>query len=425
MKLPFLKRKVPVPPGMAEPGATESVEDELSRPTMILERAVRKSSKKGAREPSSVFVGRRARFDDGVAQIGVELENGRRLYYMIHGEKSVERLNENMTDRVPLISAFSDDYRVFTQSPMSDAKAKGFAARESDALERMSVINESKRGRVYAVPHSSLESGVTRIPLLAIMDELAEGKKGNFIAGVMLGNNDFVVLYAFSEGLMDRRRMQVAINPENLDAIAHSFASITGLPDDVEIVIFDQGEFLQKLGSRSWTPYPSSQGFYGIPARHIPKLMLGAAGAAMLVTSGYTAYWYLQERHFVESAAEHEKKKNEVIQSISEEILARRHSFMLKTSVDVSHATNLASALRTDGALVEAVMNRDSYTFTVITPFFSPESAGDGVQFGNAISLDPVQGCTKRNIQTTGGMREIKVEYVCANSGAGFARFGW
>jgi hypothetical protein len=98
---------------------------------------------------------------------------------------------------------------------------------------------------------------------------------------------------------------------------------------------------------------------------------------------------------------------------------------MLKTSVDVTHATNSASALRTDGALVEAIVSRDNYTYMVITPFFSPDSTGDSVQFGNAIALDPIQGCTKRNIQTTGGMREIKVEYVCANTGAGFARFGW
>ena len=414
-----------MPAGKAEAGAAESGANDLSKPTMIWEKAARKSRKKGSKKVATGFGGRRARFDEGVVQIGVELENGRRLYYVIHGENSVERLNEEKTDRVPLISAFCDDYRVFTPSSMSDARAKGFAARESDALERMAVINESKRGRIYATPHSSIEAGATRIPSLAVMDELVEGRKGSFVAGVMIGSQELVILYAFNEGLMDRRRMQIAINPGNLDAIAHSFASMSGLPDEVEIVIFEQGEFLKKLASHTWTPYPSTQGFYGIPARYIPMLMLGAASAAMVSTSGYAAYWYLQERHFLEMTAQHEKKKREVIESISDEIIARRHSFMLKTSVDVAHATSLASALRTDSALVEANMQRDSYTYTVITPFFSPESSGDGALFGNAIALDPIKGCTKRNIETTGGMREIKVEYVCANSGASFARFGW
>lgn len=417
MKLPFLKRKQTL--GAIDPGRSDT------SPTRVWQKAARTSGKKVGKKAMAGFGPRRARFEEGVAQIGVELENGRRLYYMIQGDNSVERMDEQKTDRVPMISAFCDDIRVFVQSPMSDAKAKGFAARESDALERMTVINESKRGRLYAAPQSSLEPGAMRVPMLAVMDELTEGRKGSFVAGVMIGERELVVLYAFSEGLMNRRQMQVAINPGNLDAVAHSFASITGLPDDVEIVIFEQSEFLAKLSARAWATYPSTQGFYGIPARHLPTIMVGAAGIAAAATTGYAGYWFFQERHINALTAQHQRIRAELIASIGQEILARRHDFSLKTSIDVTRGANLATSLRTEDSLVEASLGRDRYTYTVITKFFSPGSAGDSQVFGNAIALEPKEGCTKLGIETTGGMREIKVQYVCASSGAGFARFGW
>lgn len=417
MKLRFLKRKRTLEViGGGDDGAN---------PTRVWEKVARTSGKKGAKKGFGGFGPRRARFEEGVAQIGVELENGRRLYYMIHGDNSVERLDEEKTDRVPLISAFCDDVRVFAQSPMSDAKAKGFAARESDALERMTVINDSKRGRIYATPQSSVTPGSLRVPMLAVMEELAEGRKGSFVAGVMIGEQELVVLYAFNEGLMGRRQMQVAINPGNLDAVAHSFASITGLPDDVEIVIFEQSEFLNKLASHAWTPYPSTQGFYGIPARQVPTVMVGVAALAAASTGAYAGYWFWQEKQFNELAAQHQQKKGELVATIGDEILSRRLAFSLKTSVDVTRGAQLAASLRTEGSLVAAELKRDSYNYTVTTSFFKPGKDGDSVILSNAIGVEPNEGCTKRAIETTGGMSEIKVQYVCANPGAGFARFGW
>lgn len=400
-------------------------EGEDQSPTKVWQKAAGKSGRAEAKSKVSSFRSKRARFDDGVAQIGVELENGRRLYYMIHGEKGFDRLDEEKTDRVPLVSAYCDDFRVFAQSPMSDAKAKGFAARESDALERMTVINESKRGRIYATGQSSIEADVNRVPLLSVMDELLKGRTGSFVAGIMLGEQDLVILYAFNEGFMGRKHMQVAINPSNLDAIAHSFVSMSGLPDDAEIVIFEQQELIQLLRSKAWAPYPSNQGFYGIPAKAIPKIMVGVTGAAAIATSAYAAYWYMQESKYLGLAKEHAEKEAKAIGDIGNEILARRQSFMRKTSIDVDRASNMASELRTEGALVEAAMKRDGYTFTVITPFFSTDKAGDGETYKSAIALEPKNGCTKRAIETTGGMREIKVQYVCTNPGANFSRFGW
>lgn len=371
-----------------------------------------------------LLAGRRASFHGGEAQLSVELENGRRLFFKAGDDNSFSRMEE-ATASEPILTAYRNDWRVQTASPMSNSQARGFAARETDALERMATINESRRGRIYTTGYADLEHRVQRVPVLEILDELLDGKAGHFVAGVLFGDHDLAVLYAYNEGAMGAAQMQVSVNPENLEAVVSSFISVSNLPDAAEVIVFEQAEFMEALKARSWEFYPASNGFYGISKEALPYVALGLSGAAAVGSAIYAGYWHYQVEHLKELAAEHTARRVRAISTVGTELPSVYPTFIEKTSVDVLKATAVAAALRNEGGVVEAKLSRDAFNFAVRTSFFTMEKAGNDPMYRAAFSHEPAPGCSKQSIETTGGMREIKTQYSCPFAGDRLDRFGW
>lgn len=371
-----------------------------------------------------LFGGRRASYLSGNAQVSVELENGRRLYFMAGDQGSFARTEEAVAG-APILTAYRNDWRIQTTAPMSNSQARGFAARETDALERMAAINDSRRGRIYTTGYADLEHRAQRTPILAILDELLDGKTGHFVAGVLFGDHDLAVLYAYNEGVVGAAQMQVSVNPENLQAVVSSFISVSNLPDAAEVIVFEQAEFMQALRARSWEFYPANNGFYGISKEVMPYVALGVSGAAALGTAIYAGYWHYQLQHLKQMRAEHETSRARAIGTLAGELPAVYPTFIERTSVDVLKATAVATALRNQGGVVEAKLSRDAFNFVVRTSFFSMDKAGDNALYRAAFSHQAAPGCSKLAIETTGGMREIKTQYSCPFTGDRLDRFGW
>ena len=379
---------------------------------------------KRSRLLARALTGRRASFHQGEAQLSVELENGRRLFFVAGDGNSFTRMEEAASS-APMVTAYRNDWRVQTTSPMSNSQARGFAARETDALERMATINDSRRGRIYTTSYADLEHRVQRIPVLEVLDELLGGKAGHFVAGVLFGDNDLAVLYAYNEGAMGAAQMQVSINPENLGAVVSSFISVSNLPDAAEVIVFEQAEFMHALKARSWEFYPASNGFYGISKEALPYVALGVSSAAAIGSAVYAGYWHYQLEDLKRLTADHVASRERAISALGTELPTVYPTFIEKTSVDVLKATAVASALRNEGGIVEAKLSRDAFNFAVRTSFFTMEKAGNDAVYRAAFSHEPAPGCSKQSIETTGGMREIKTQYSCPFAGDRLDRFGW
>lgn len=381
---------------------------------------------KTAKKKRSLSLGpKRARFDAGDVQIGIELENERRLYFLAGSDGQLKRLDDERVPDVPLISAFRTDTRIFAPSPLSGAKARGYAARESDALDRLTLINDSRRGRIYTAPYADVGPGEIRVPLTQVLDDLLGDRRGQFIAGVLLGSDDLAILYAYNDGVMGAKQLQVSVNPENLQAVASSFASMAGMHDDVDIIVFEHAELIQRLKGKSWTPYPVANGFYGIPKSAFVPAALGVTGAIAAGCMGFAGYWYFKDVSLRHQAALEKKQATEAVDQLGREILLRKSAFANNTSVNVLSATAMASKLVTPGALVEARLSRSIYNFSVISDFFRPSDVGNSMALNEAIAHEPIAGCVKQSMQATGGMREIDTQYGCAVLGPNLSRFGW
>ncbi len=426
MKLPFGRKSKAVEADMAE--ATDPVDQpstETGPPkTEKPVKPVKVVKPKVQKKASGLFGRSRAGFT-GSAQLGIELENGRFLYFNAMEDGTFERLEDKLPVGTPMLTAYRNDWRVFSPKALPDSKAKGFSARETDALERMAVINESKLGRIYSTPLNGLAPGEKRIPILEVLDDLLGGKHGSVVSGVLFGNNDLAILYAFNDATMGAQQMQVSVNPENLQAVASSFVSVAGLPDDTEVILFEQGEFLRRLAEKAWTPYPVAGGVYGLSKGVLPLAIMGVGGVAALATCAYAGYWYMQDQDLKKMTAAHEQKLGGILAMVGQAVIEKYPAYIEATSIDVLEAVDIAAALRNEGGTVEAKLTRATFDYVVLTDLFSPGKTHSEIALRSAIQHEPVTGCTKSAIETTGGMREIKSQYSCPFSGNSLARFGW
>jgi hypothetical protein len=379
---------------------------------------------KAAKKTSGFFGSKLIGFH-GAIQIGVELENGRVLYYRANPNGSLDRLDDRLSTDTPILSAFRSDWRLATSVAMQTSKAKGFAARETDSLEVMTVINESKQGRIYATPTGGIDTGEKRVPILEVLDDMLADRAKPIVAGVLFGESGLAILYAFNDATMGAQQMLVSVNPENLEAIALSFVMSTGLPADSDIIIFEHAEFMHHVESRRWTQYPSAGDFYGISPGALPMIFLGVSAVAAVSTGAYAGYWYMQSTELKQKTIEHHAKLDITLSRISVDIIKKYPEFVNGVSVDVSAATEIAAALRNEGGVVEANLDRMKYNYVVLTGLFSPGKKINYNALHDAVSHQPVKGCTKSSIETTGGMREIKSEYSCPYLGDNLSRFGW
>lgn len=366
--------------------------------------------------------------------IAVEIENGRRMYYRMGLRAAkLDRIEEpDIGDS--LVTAFRDDWRGSTPRQVSDKAAASLIARETDVLDPLAIINQGKRGCVYATRKSRLaEAAYDQAPMVAILDRmLGQTARTPLIAGIVLGDLDLVVLYLYNGGaVLGEREMQITINPHSAPAAAASFAAMHHLPPDVETRLFSHEELARDLLIHAAVVYPRFATFLGMPYQQA----IGALALTAWVVASGAALWsgweYAKLQNFRQEAASLDGQTSAAASQTGAAMKLRMHALASLTSINTTRAFSIAEALLPEGGKVTAKLSSAGDEFDAVIPLRSPrERQGSALEVASlervsaALAASPPAGCSQTMAGITGGMNEIKKTVLCPRA-LGGAVHGW
>jgi len=352
------------------------------------------------------------------------LESGADLYWRV-SPGDLEQIEEPGGGRV--VSFTADDHRFSAPQALSVEQAKSFAVRESESAEKMRVVNASRRsGLVYATPVSRLEAARFAIaPGMQVLDALlrAHGARPPVVAGCLFESRDrserLAILHAIKES--GRTELSISINPEDMEQVIALFVNSTRLPHETATLIFSAEEFCG--AARGLACYPGEPEWEGIPTRRIATGLFLAAALAAGGTLTAAAFNYGR----IELAAAREAQARGELERlqgrIGATIAAHPLAFAAQVGLPEAEIFGLAEQLWVPGSRVSLQAQRAGFDYTVTIALSSnrvmegnrpsPYAATDRERVSAVIELEPPQGCSKRDISTTGVINEIQVAVSC------------
>lgn len=366
--------------------------------------------------------------------IAVEIENGRRLFYRLslHSPDLV-RIDERDTGEL-LVTAFRDDWRGVTPRSVSDKGASSLIALETDVLEQLAIINQSRQGRVYATRKTRLlEPACDQTPLIAVLDRMLEQvPKPPFIAGVVLGDLDLVVLFLYDgRAVMGEREMQVSINPHSAESAAATFAAMHHLPPDVETRLFSHEELARALLIQSTVTYPRFATILGMPYQQAIGALTLATWVVAAGAGAWSGWEYLKFQSAEQAAATLDGQTAEASRQTGEALSRRVQALAGLTSLDTAKGLATAEALLPGGGKVYMRMSPAGDEYDALIPLRNQkEREGAALEVpslersAEALAAKPPEGCSTTNSGITGGMNDIKKSYLCRRVVGGSVH-GW
>jgi hypothetical protein len=363
------------------------------------------------------------------------LESGADLYWRASAG-DLEQIEQPGAGRV--VSFTPDDYRFAVTQALSVEKAKSFAVRESESAEKLRVVNASRKaGLIYATPVSRLEVAPFAIaPGMQVLDVLlrTHGAQPPVVAGCLFESRDkshrLAILHAIKES--GRTDLSISINPDDMEQVIALFVNSTRLPHETGTLIFSAAEFMG--AARGLACYPGEPEWEGIPTRKIATALLLAAALAAGGSLAAAAFHYGRIELASSREADARARLDRMQGRIGATIAAHPLAFAAQVSLPQREIFGTAEQLWVPGSRVSVQAQRAAFDYTVSVPLStnrvmegnrpSPYAATDRERVSAVIELQPPQGCSKRDVSTTGVMNEIQVAVSCPAPDTGLAGLG-
>lgn len=367
--------------------------------------------------------------------IEVAIEGGTHLYYRFGAGAEFERLMD-VQPGLPLVSGLypfasrreeesaAEDLRFSLTKKMSARAAASHAQRELSVLHKLQAIVVG--GAAYVTPARRIKiASDPVIPLAAAIEYLmrSSGKPFPTIAGVMLGQDELLLLLAFTS--TGRVFMQTTVSPENGNELATSLASIMQIPMDDGTPVFTQDELLTALAH--CPAFPTGGVLAGLPVNTAAMSLFALSALAVAGATGTYVYAGKRISAAQDALVVHKKRATDASVQIVERIASNRAGFGRLLTADVERGIANAQGLWIPGATIESEIAHNSDTHTVTLPIFKNSGA---VPPPEARVLEMVtksslpKGCTHNTTTLVGELNEIQAKFSCVGVGSGLDDFG-
>jgi len=356
--------------------------------------------------------------------IQVEVENGRLLFWKITREEVSPVEGNGIPENCRVVSFTREDYRILAKKGVSIQKAKSLACRETASLEKMRVVNLSRRlGIIYATGIGRLRQVPFQlVPGMACLDQLMK-ERGDALpvaAGFHLGHPEGTRLLLVHAVKPDTNvaEMLVSINPVNQEEILKKFTTRHKLQD---IRIYDSVALL--VHAAVLPAYPDRAEWNGIDSALISRYAGVAAGMASLLSLVWAVVFFVRIHVMHTSNLTLQRAINQEKERIGKQIAEHPAAFARKVSLLETGIFRRAQVLWRPGSTVSVKATLDLSVYTVSLPLVNPTLFEPGRpsafpvsspgEITSVLMLKPPAGCEKSGLLTTGDMNEIDLQFHC------------
>ncbi len=360
------------------------------------------------------------------------------------------------------VIAFHPEERRLASSPRSTEAAKSFVVREGLSLDRVRVVNRSKRdGVIYAAPVGYLDSLSGDEPFQPAANDEARSAQPRITAvapGLMLvdrllhhagqspaarSGRPFAVLIDLcpradeaSPTRLARERLVIgvvipdpmlqpavvcSVTDEPVRDIARLVLYEQKLPEDAPWILFNAADVL--VAAAEVESYPAEPEWAGIALRHIRHGMLAVSAVLALGAAANLFDTTLRIRE-AESVARHARQDIERLQLELGALMRDRPSALAQElSLDPVALLDRAAELWRSGARVSLEARGRVAEYTITVPFTRPRmtfqnrpsvnAATDRSQVASALSIAPPVGCVRSGLNAPGALNEISLIVRC------------
>ena len=238
------------------------------------------------------------------------------------------------------------------------------------------------------------------------------------------------MLFFYSEsGVVGEREMQISISPNSAESAAASFAAMHHLPDDAETFLFTQDEFADAARSQQSLVYPHQAAIFGLPYHQALALLAAGVWTVTAVSGAWAAWQHMAINNIEAEITQITKQTADATAQTGKTLVQRLPALAVFTAIDTNTGLMIAESLYPEGGRVRAKLTTTAYEYGVQIPFRkSNEKTAleiPSLERTAAMLAAPIpNGCSLTTTGITGGMNEIKTDYLC-NRAIGGAAHGW
>ena len=356
--------------------------------------------------------------------IQVEVENGRLLFWHITQDQVRVVEEEDIPENSPVITFTQQDYRLLVKTGVSTQQAKSLAHREMASMEKVRVVNLSRRlGVIYATGISRLmPTTLQLIPGMACLDRLVQEAKIQLpvAAGFHLGTPDgtnLLILHAVKPGV-NKAELLVSINPSNLEELLKKFISKHKLQGRC---LYNSEALL--VHAVALSPYPGSPEWNGIDSVRIYHYAAMVAGVAACISLTWSVIPLVRIHAARTSIHNLQISINQEQALIGQRIAQHPTAFAQLVSLQEENIFRQAEAIWHPGSSVSVKATPQSDLFSLSFPMVNSAwfesgkpsvfSVASSSEVLSILKLHPPMGCKKSGLFTTGELNEIDLELRC------------